>query len=377
MASLTKDSRKRSPFWICCYTSADGRQLKLSTKKTDRKQALEYCLAIERAEELARDRLLTEQRAKKIIGEILERSTGIPLSNDTAEQWFAHWLDVKQRVRSGHTMLRYRQVIRDFEKSLGHKSKLPLTHITSKDILKYRDSITADGKTARTANLAMQVVSNGLNAAVRQHLIDTNPATALESLSIKSSEKETFTPQQVSQLAKAADNDWRRAIFAGYYTGARISDVANLRWNAVDWDRKVIRFTASKTKKPVTIPLHPQLERELRKQPGIGNALMFPTLAGKETGGARGLSRQFTAIMKNAGIDIRRRDNGGRRAMSGLSFHSFRHTFNSAMANAGVSQEIRQKLTGHVSAEMNTIYTHHELAPLRAAVEKLPALGIK
>jgi hypothetical protein len=47
------------------------------------------------------------------------------------------------------------------------------------------------------------------------------------------------------------------------------------------------------------------------------------------------------------------------------------------MANAGVSQEIRQKLTGHTSAEMNKIYTHHELAPLRAAVEKLPTLGIR
>jgi len=28
-------------------------------------------------------------------------------------------------------------------------------------------------------------------------------------------------------------------------------------------------------------------------------------------------------------------------------------------------------------AKLNRIYTHHELASLRAAVEKLPALGIK
>jgi len=71
-----------------------------------------------------------------------------------------------------------------------------------------------------------------------------------------------------------------------------------------------------------------------------------------------------------------KRASGGR-TLSSLSFHSLRHSFNSALANAGVSQEIRQKLTGHTSAEMNTIYTHHELAPLRAAVEKLPNLCIK
>lgn len=372
MASLTKDSR--SPFWICCYTSADRRQLKVTTKKTDRKKAWEFCLAIERAEELAKDRLLTEQHAKKIIGEILERTTGAGIRNDTAEQWFAHWLEIKQAVRSKHTMLRYRQVVRDFLESLGHKARLPLAHVTSRDVLKYRDLITESGSTGRTANLAMQVVSSALNAAARQHLIPSNPATALESLAIKSVEKAMFTPQQVSKLAGAATGDWRVAILLGYYTGARISDVANLRWSAVDWNKKLIRFTATKTKKPITIPLHPQLERELLKKPGIGNALMFPTLAGKETGGGQGLSRQFSAIMANADIDPRRAGDGGRRRLSGLSYHSLRHSFNSVMANAGVAQEIRQKLTGHSSAEMNKTYTHIELEPLRAAIAVLPAI---
>jgi hypothetical protein len=37
-----------------------------------------------------------------------------------------------------------------------------------------------------------------------------------------------------------------------------------------------------------------------------------------------------------------------------------------------VSQEIRQKLTGHASAAMNEVYTHRELEPLRRAVDKLP-----
>jgi len=54
-----------------------------------------------------------------------------------------------------------------------------------------------------------------------------------------------------------------------------------------------------------------------------------------------------------------------------------RHSFNSAMANAGVSQEIRQQLTGHASSETNKIYTHHEIATLRAAVEKLPDVKVR
>jgi hypothetical protein len=47
------------------------------------------------------------------------------------------------------------------------------------------------------------------------------------------------------------------------------------------------------------------------------------------------------------------------------------------MANAGVPVEVRQKFTGHASAEMNQHYTHHEIATLRAAVEKVPTLKVR
>jgi integrase len=78
--------------------------------------------------------------------------------------------------------------------------------------------------------------------------------------------------------------------------------------------------------------------------------------------------------MEKAGIEGKRTQTSGGRTLSSLSFHSLRHSFNSAMANAGVSQEIRQKLTGHSSAEMNKLYTHHELEPLRTAISKLPRI---
>ena len=80
---------------------------------------------------------------------------------------------------------------------------------------------------------SVKVVGAAFNAAVRQHLIEGNPTTALESLPVKSEEKGTFSRAQVAKLVRAADRDWRSAILLGYYTGARLSDVANMRWNAV------------------------------------------------------------------------------------------------------------------------------------------------
>jgi integrase len=295
--SLRKDSRGRSPFWICCYTSATGQRLQKSTKiaikpfkgekrkdgslKTaaDKKtEALEFCLSIDRAENHGG---LTEQAAKKIIGEILERTTGEPLHSYKTRDWLAHWLDMKEQVRASKTATRYRQVIRDFVASLGDRANLALAHLTPKDVLTYRNSIIKANKMTRTANLSIKVVSAALNAALRQGYIQTNPATAVESLPVNGEERGTFTPTQVSKLVRAANGDWRGAILLGYYTGARLSDVANMRWDTVDWRNKVIRFTPSKTKKPVTIPLHRDLERELLKSAGIGKTPMFPSLAGK------------------------------------------------------------------------------------------------
>jgi len=134
-------------------------------------------------------------------------------------------------------------------------------------------------------------------------------------------------PAQVSKLVRAADGDWRGATLLGYYTGARLGDVANMRWEAIDWPNKVIRFTPSKTKKPVAIPLHRDLERELLKNAGIGRAALFPSLAGKGTGGKHGLSGRFAAIMEKAGIEGKRTQASGGRRLSSLSFHSLRHSF--------------------------------------------------
>jgi integrase len=395
MPSLWK--REKSPYWICCYTSADGQRLKKSTKTTvrpfkgeknkdgspktvtdKRNEAWEFCLSIERAERSAKNGTLTEQTAKKIIGEIVERSTGEPLHNESVSEWFDEWLEGKAQTKSAATTERYKQVKQDFLESLGNRAKLSLTHISPKDIRSYRDGELAAGKSPQTANLSVKIVSAAFNAAFRQGYIASNPCMALESLAEQTAERSAFNPAQIAKLIKAAKGDWKGAILLAYFTGARLRDVANMRWNAIDLERQILTFTPSKTKKPVTIPLRSELERQLLKSPGVGKAFLFPSLAGQRTGGKSGLSGQFAAIMTRAGIvgKITQHTAEGRKNSS-LSFHSLRHSFNSAMANAGVSQEIRMKLTGHSSAEMNKGYTHHELEPLRAAIGQIPSVESK
>jgi integrase len=374
MPSLWK--REKSPYWFCCYTNADGQRRKKSTKQTDRKKAWEVCLSIERAERFAKNGTLTEQTATKIIGEIVERTTGEPFRNMATNEWFEQWVSGKAQTKSAATVERYKQVKRDFLDTLGKRATLSLAHLAPKDIRAYRDAELAAGKSNKTANLSVKIVSAAFNAAFRQGYITANPCTALESLPEETAERSNFTPKQVAKLVKAAEGDWQSAILFAYYTGARLRDVANMRWNAIDLNAKLINFIPSKTKKHVTIPLHSDLERHLLKSPGIGKAFLFPSLAERSTGGKNGLSGQFARVMAQAEIEgkITRHTAEGR-ANSSLSFHSLRHSFNSAMANAGVAEEVRMKLTGHSTREIHTKYTHHELEALRAAVSVIPRIG--
>lgn len=221
MPSLVRDSRGRSPFWICCYESADGRRLKKTTKQSERTKAMEVCLGIDRAERLAGAGNLTEQTAKKILGEILER-TGQELRSYRVEAWFEKWLADTADTAGESTMERYKQVRREFVDSLGARARLPLASITDDDVRTYRKELQTAGLAAKSCNNAVKCLSASFNRAVRLHIIASNPCTAIDPLPEETATRKTFTVPQVRKLIKAAEGDWKLAILFGYHTGGRV-----------------------------------------------------------------------------------------------------------------------------------------------------------
>ena len=100
-----------------------------------------------------------------------------------------------------------------------------------------------------------------------------------------------------------------------------------------------------------------------------------PGMARKGPGGRHGLSEGFKRIMRKAGLDLQVVQGGGRRKLARRTFHSLRHSFTSALANAGVPEEVRMKLTGHSSKDVHRGYTHHELETLRQAIGTIPSIS--
>ena len=379
---------RRSPFWTCVYEAADGKRVFKSTGCKNKEDAWKFALKLQEASNEAKEGRLNEGRIRKIISDMAGKSP----QGFTAQDWFDHWLNMKEQVRAAKTLDRYRQVVRDFLSSLGERASSWIHQITSEDILAYRTHVRKTGRTARTANLSVTVISAGFRAALRERKIDANPCEVIEKLPEEDvMERDTFTPKQVAKLVDAAEGDWKPAILFGFYTGARLSDVANMPWQrklklkpggkpvyqGIDFENKKLVYVTQKTKKLIQIPLHPDLERELRRhQSGVGDSPIFPSLAGRQTGGRHGLTGQFKAIMEKAGIAGTRTEVHGGRILSSLSFHCLRHSANSELSNRGVPQETRKLLFWGKGTSVIDGYTHPEQEMMRSAVAQLPSVPV-
>jgi integrase len=290
------------------------------------------------------------------------------------------WLRGKKATKAEGTFLKYENAIDNFLDSVGPRAKLNVNQVAPRDIFRFRDTEITEGKSPGTANDRVKIVRMAFTTARRQGLITHNPAEAVEMLLEDSeSARQPFTVEQVQAILRAATGDWRGAVMVALYTGARLTDVANMRWESVDLQNKWISFRVGKTKQRIKLPIYEALHEFLLELPApdSGKAFLFPSLAGKSTGGKSGLSMAFGRIMERAkvrGEVVRKRAGEKGRSVNSLSFHSYRHTLTSIMTNERIPVEVRQKFTGHASAEMNQVYTHHEAATLRAAVEKLPRL---
>jgi len=386
MGSLHKESRGKSPFWYAAYYAADGTRKFTSTRTRDRKKAMAICVCWEKAAIEAREGRLTEAQVRKVLAEMVFSSSGEAVKNYTVEGWLNEWLEIKAGGASKNTMLRYRQVLRDFLAGMGQRAKNALVGVTPGDIRRYRDSLRKEGRAVSSVNVTVKkILSIPFEAARKNGYIPTNPVAAVDGLKDKAEARKAgrdpFTAQEVSKLIKAAGGkgDWRGAITLAATTGLRLGDVSNLTWGEIDQDGGLITVETEKTGAVVELPAQPDFLEWLAARPrGIGKAPVFPLLTGRGTGGRTGLSAEFRAIMEKAGILSRvvTREGAGRNTFS-KGFHSLRHTFISALAKAGVSPELRQKLAGHEDAKVHAGYSHHDIETLRAAMNKLPRLATK
>src|SRR5258708_1392284 len=351
MPSLHKDNRGKTPYYIAAYTDHLGRRRKRSTKETSKTKAQDVLNGWLKAEAAARGGRLTEARAREIVGEILESVSGRKLYAPSVGQYFKDWLASEKPTVSEASYSKKDQAVRLFLESLGDRAFLSLESVTESDIVKLRDELLSTGRRAATVNgLVRKILAQPFRAAQKKGLIRIDPVAGMKAVRGDLVEKQPFTAEQIQRLFNTAEGDWKGMVVAGFYTGARLGDLANLTEGNVDLFERTITFTQKKTGAKIKIPTTENLHAHLITLPMKANpkAPVFPTLYGKTSSGASGLSAAFGRLMKRAGIDqgtIRERGNCVSRRGSGLSFPTLRHSFNTALTHNRGPPEPRVQLS--------------------------------
>ena len=229
----------------------------------------------------------------------------------------------------------------------------------------------ASGKTRRNLIADLGTVWEGLRR-VRDDVV-CNP-WPLFLPADDSKRGQAFTAPQEAAILAAGDargNGWGLACRISRFTGLRYGDVARLAWSSVDLDARVLRLTPSKTSRhcvSVVIPICDDLLCALRSarasSPGAGFVLPSHAACYPSPGRGPGCPGAFGDILAEAKV------------AGDYTFHSWRHTFRTRLAAAGVSDEIAKRLGGWRVDATAMRYDHDgRLEELRSAVQRGASVG--
>lgn len=385
MASIWK--HPNSPYWTACYTDESGKQRKRSTKETDRKKALKAAEMYEEAARKAKAVELTRAAAMKMLNELMERSHGEGLDGRSTREHFADYVaSLEARGTKQGTLKRYSPIFDKFLEHLGEpRANARLASISSQEVESFRDAELRAGKAPRTADFALKVLNGVFEDARRKAVILHNPIQAVKALTnAVGEERRPFTDSQVSSLLAVADVEWQGMILLAYHTGIRLNDAANLTWQNIDG--KLLRFREQKTahrkqrasERETVVVMAKDLAEYFKSlpRPIKKDAPLFPSLHGRTSGSAGGLSNAFARIMDNAEIDREQsaEKKGKGRRFSALSFHSLRHTMISRLANSDAPEAVTKAMSGHSTDEAHRRYVHLDTAAQAKVIAKAPRL---
>ncbi len=404
MSSTLKDSKGRSPYWLACFTAYVGskrKQLKKSTATADRKLARRIADELEEAARGARKSedieaflsgvtdLRAQRAARTAFDDVLRKTTGAGLGSKTARGFITEWLERNQDEFSDSTREKYQKAADQFFASLGGKADVHMATLRQDDVAQFRNA-EAKRVSKCTANLGLKIVRGFFKAAEEEGVIHNNVARLVRTVRDDKSERmrRAFTLPELKRVLAKCDDEWRSLVRFGFYTGARLGDIAALTWQAVDLESGCINYVSRKTGRNVSLPIAGPLAKHIDTLPAGDDpkAPLHPSAFAIHAAQGRvgTLSNQFAEILADAGLRPARDHSakedgpgrGGKRVASDVSFHALRHTAVSLLKNAGVGEAVARDIVGHNSAAVSRNYTHIEDDAKRRALATLPDLGV-
>lgn len=219
-----------------------------------------------------------------------------------------------------------------------------LTLMTRADILEAADAAIARGAQYQ-ANRIVSYSRKMFNWFLERGMIETSPLLGIRAPMREQSRDRVLTRDEITRLIGACRSEpfpfgpYTLLLLA---TAQRRSEVANMRWPEIDWERHVweLPATQSKNGKAHEVPLSPFALAILKDIPRFeGSDLVFTTTGNSPISGITKMVLRIQAKSETANWRL----------------HDLRRTAASEMARMGIALQVVEKVLNHVSGTISGV----------------------
>ncbi len=243
-----------------------------------------------------------------------------------------------------------------FNLHLGAWRLRKISSIRKLDVIMLHGRI-GGGRGHYVANRVVELLCTMFNKACEWGWQGENPASGVKAFRERKRDR-FLQPEELpaffKSLAEELNGTIRDYVLVSLLTGARRTNVEEMRWPEINWTRSTWTIPDTKSGEPLTVPLSPAVLRILegRRRESTGE-WVFP--GGGKSGHLVEPKTGWKRILKRAGLED-------------LRLHDLRRTLGSWQAATGASLPIIGKSLGHKSVAATQIYARLNLDPVRAAV---------
>ncbi len=314
-----------------CWLYVNGKQVRRSTRCTDRRAAKDYLRRLERSAQSP------DQAANEAARTVREALTG--------------FLALGVVDRSPATYEMYLQKARHVIRLLG---QLELGQLGLEDVQRFQSTRIGEGAAPETVRKELVTLRRTLTHAKAQGHFAGDPRALVPGFKAKYVPRTRhLTYDEYLKLWEQLSPDRQVWFRLAVLTGGRSSEVDRLTWADVDLDRGWIRLPGTKTAKARRqIPISPALRAVLEALPQRSGPVAPPWPNNRR--------RDILAACKRARV-------------APVTANDLRRTFASWLLQQGESTFTAAKLLGHSTTKMvELVYGHLTNETYQRAVAKLP-----
>lgn len=91
-------------------------------------------------------------------------------------------------------------------------------------------------------------------------------------------DRDRLSPEQIQAVMSIADPEWKGIVLFGQHTGQRLRDIAKLRWQDVDPEKGVVRFSICNCRRVILVHIAPPVVNYLAsiQKPPSADSPIFP-----------------------------------------------------------------------------------------------------